>query len=130
MTASEVGSRSGETAGQVRHDFQVALRGWADDEMDDADLRDVTPRQHVSDARAVALSQHREARRAEVDTTITTVLDLLEVDDHEPEAVRLEALVAGVTIAVCTGRITPDQALATIDRHLAELGPGPARVAE
>jgi len=129
VAASQVGSRSGATAGQVRHDFQVALRGWAEDEMDDPDTQDQTAGENPSDARGAALAHHLEARRREIDSTITAVLDLLEVDDHESEAVRLEALVAGVTFAVCTGRIPPDHAVATMDRHLAELGPGPARVA-
>ncbi len=135
VAAAQVGSRSGEALGQVRHDFQVALRGWADDEMEGAESEDAAdaladaPTGGRGDARAVALTRHVEARRSEIDSTITTVLELLEVADRDAEALRLEALVHGLTTAVCTGRITPDLALDAMDRHLAELKEGAARVA-
>jgi hypothetical protein len=156
VAATQVGSRSGEAPGRVRHDFQVAQRGWADDDLDDdvdededyapgsvdgetpVGARPPTGGEGLADARAAALAHHLDARRTEIDSTIRTILTVLGLDeegqdedgsDRDVEALRLEALVQGLTTAVCTGEITPEQALDTMDRHLAELGKGTARVA-
>jgi len=137
VAAAQVGSRSGEAPGRVRHDFQVAHRGRADDDVDSDEEADEEGDEEgrgavAADARPTALSHHLDARRTELDSTIGTVLNLLGLGDDSPdrevEALRLEALVHGLTTAVCTGRITPDQAVAILDRHLAELGKGTARV--
>ncbi|WP_151082795.1 hypothetical protein [Nocardioides cynanchi] len=118
---------------RVRHDFQVAERGWSDRDLD-LDSEDGpaprSPREGGRSARP-ALSRHLEDRRHHIEQVCGRVLDLLEVDDEEraAESTRLRALVDGLTIAVCLGRISPEECGASMDRHLAELVGRPVRVA-
>jgi hypothetical protein len=132
-----------EARGRVRHDFQVAEGGWSDPNPDpdpdmDADMdADMDPETvSIPDTHGDAQTQPRNAmsryfaeRRSEVDAIIGRVVDLLEVADREFEKARLRALVDGLTLAVCLGRISPEECVRSMDRHLAGLWQPPARVA-
>ena len=142
------GTRPHETdlRARVRHDFQVAERGWSDRDLDrDMDqgldlaleggpvpgpIRDSG--QSGSQAMgSPAMGRHLEDRRHEIEQVCGRVLGLLEVADEEREAEsgRLRALVDGLTIEVCLGRISPAECGRSMDRHLTGLRPLPARVA-
>jgi hypothetical protein len=117
--------RSHECARILRHDFQIAERGWSDVETDDLDRETrVEPT-----SGEVALAPYFADRETHLDTVIGRVLTLLEVDDREAENVRLRALVDGLTTAVCLGRISPAEGVQGMDRHLADLRRPPVRVA-
>jgi hypothetical protein len=57
------------------------------------------------------------------------VMELLQVSDREAETMRLQALVDGLALAVCTGRLSPEECVRSMDRHLAELRQPPTSVA-
>ncbi len=69
------------------------------------------------------LDDHTERREQEVVDTLAGVLDLLRVPESsrdEPGPV-LRALVDGLTLAVCTGRLSPEEAHDVVSSHLLKL---------
>jgi hypothetical protein len=76
-----------------------------------------------------ALAPYFADRETRLDTVFGRVLTLLEVGDSEAESLRLRALVDGLTMSVCFGRISPAEGVHGMDRHLAELRQPPVRVA-
>lgn len=116
----------GTSALRLRHDFQVARRGWSDLDPED-DLEAGTPTE--PSAGGVAMASYFAYREIHACPLIERVLTLLAVGDREAETVRLRALVDGLTLAVCRGRISPVESVQTMDRHLAGLRQPPVRVA-
>jgi AcrR family transcriptional regulator len=125
--ATVPGSR--ESARRLRHDFQIAERGWSDVELDGVHLDPQVEPQVEASSGAMAMAPYFSDRETQLDMVIDRVLTLLEVGDPGAESVRLRALVDGLTIAVCRGRISPEEAVQTADRHLASLRQPPVRVA-
>jgi hypothetical protein len=117
--------RHRESAPGLRHDFQIAERGWSDV---DPTAEEVAPETQPEPG-AGPLARYLADRETHVCTLIERVLTLLEVGDREAETVRLRALVDGLTMAVCLGRISPGEGVLTMERHLAELREPPVRVA-
>lgn len=114
LTGAHAGmGRRRESPLALRHDFQVAERGWSDV------TRPAPPPE--SDTGAAPLARHFAERRAEVDSVIDRVLDLLDVPEREAEKTRLAALADGLTLAVCLGRITPGECVQAMERHLVGL---------
>lgn len=125
VAAHAVAPDQGTAALRLRHDFQVAERGWSD--LDPDDLEAGTPTE--PSAGDLAMARYVADRETHVLTLIERVLMLLEVGDREAETVRLRALVDGLTMAVCLGRVSPGEGVLAMDRHLAGLREPPVRVA-
>ena len=66
-------------------------------------------------------------RDRDLSATITLILDLLEVPEPRADvAATLVALVEGLTLSACLGRLTPEQATELAIAHVIALGAGPA----
>jgi hypothetical protein len=120
----------GGAALTLRHDFQIAERGWSDVDPIEADDEGTVSRTDTETGPGTsALARHFADRRREVDVILGRVMDLLEVEDRDAESVRLRALVDGLTLAACLGQISPEECVQAMDRHLAGLRQPPVRVA-
>ena len=63
-------------------------------------------------------------RDRELSTSITRILDVLEVTEPREDVVAtLVALVEGLTLSACLGRLTPEQATELAIAHVIGLGP-------
>jgi hypothetical protein len=111
---------------RLRHDFQIAERGWSD--VDPVGYEEAAPAREPR-AGALALARYFDDRETHVSTVTDQVLALLEVAERDAESIRLRALLDGLTLAVCRGRISPVECVRTMDRHLTGLGEPPVRVA-
>ena len=95
--------------GSLRQRYQVALRGYAE-----------APRQEDRGQIEVSadLTRMNEVRAAEIDATLTSVVQLLEVPESERERRLgdLRLLIEGIGVAVCTGRMIPAEAVQALER--------------
>jgi hypothetical protein len=123
VTACSLRPSGLEPVGQVRHDFQVAQRGYDDGETIDPEAGTEVAAQ--ADHRRAVLQPYLDEREAELSTTITRILDTLEVPEPRADVVAtLIALVEGLTLSACLGRLTPEQATELAIAHVADLGAG------
>jgi hypothetical protein len=101
-----------EPPGQVRRDFGIAQRGY------DIELLQGSERAGTDGSSAAGSEGRREALRPYVDhhlddlrVVIDRVLDLLEVPAPRDEtATLMSAVIEGLTLATCMGRISPEDA--------------------
>ena len=101
----------------LRERFRLA-EGRYDDDLELETTAAPTP--------ADPMAHHREERDLDVSTMVGQALDRLgssgpgrEVDERE-----LRVVLAGLGLEVCLGRLTPDDAVATLDRTVRRLAPG------
>lgn len=100
--------------GSLREQFQVATLGYADHGGGSAP--DATAEHEAPDHR---LAADIEAHEEGIAALISRGLDLLGVaDPDQTEAVRIRALLDGLNLAVCRGRLTPTEAVAALAHHL------------
>ena len=93
--------------GQVRRDFTIAQRGYDDG----LPLEAVTGTESEREDRRTALQPYLEERDRELDRSAALILDLLEVPEPRTDAVAtLIAVVEGLTLSACRGRLTPEHA--------------------
>jgi hypothetical protein len=113
-----------EPPGQVRREFQIAQRGYDDGQP--VDIRPALETPTEREDRRTALQPYVAERDRELSTTITFILDVLEVPEpRENVAATLVALVEGLTLSACLGRLTPEQATELAIAHVIELGSRP-----
>lgn len=112
-----------EPPGQVRREFQVAQRGY-----DDGLPGQEPPAQDVGtqrEDRRTALQSYLEARDRQLRTTLALVLEILSVPEpHDDAVATLVALVEGLTLSACLGRLTPEQATELALAHAFGLAAG------
>jgi hypothetical protein len=96
--------------GSLRQRYQIALQGYADATTHDTD----------GDGPEISAELTRliDARTTEIAAVLATVLDLLDVPDftREQHLEDLRVLIDGIRVAVCTGRISPAEAVQALER--------------
>jgi hypothetical protein len=98
-----------EPPGQVRREFQIAQRGYDDGQPPTPRLTPGTPTGRED--RHTALQPYVAERDRQLSASITLILDVLEVPEPREDAVAtLVALVEGLTLSACLGRLTPERA--------------------
>lgn len=119
--------------GQLRlaDDFQVAQRGYSDADLAIEAGAAPPERPHtgeVQERRRAALAPHLSSRDTEVEDVVLHVVAAAAArrasgDERvrSRERVLLRALLDGLSLAVCTGRITPADAVGALDQHLTGL---------
>lgn len=103
-----------ETRTGLRERFRVAQHGYVDEDLA------ADPDTHGGPEDDDPLADHRTAREQEIIWLVHEALDLLGVPDHAraAESIRIRALLDGLSLAVCLGRLAPEQALAALEQHL------------
>jgi hypothetical protein len=93
----------------LRQRYQVAQRGYAEPPLPE-------DRDHIEVS--AELTRMIDVRATEIDVTLTSVLDLLKVPEGEREQRLgdLRLLIEGIGVAVCTGRMTPAEAVQALER--------------
>jgi hypothetical protein len=115
---------AGGGGGSLREQFQIATNGYAaNTEPSDSEPSGSEPSGTKRDPqgdRIDPLAAEIEQHDADLTAVISQVLDLIGVPDagHD-EQVRLRALLDGLNLGVCLGRLTPDEAVAVLAHHLA-----------
>jgi hypothetical protein len=120
---------AGGGGGSLREQFQIATNGYAaDTEPSDSEPSGSEPsgsepsgtKPDAQGDRIDPLAAEIEQHDADLTAVISQVLDLIGVPDagHD-EQVRLRALLDGLNLGVCLGRLTPDEAVAVLAHHLA-----------
>ena len=113
-----------EPPGQVRREFQVSSRGGDDSVSVEAHSRQEGPA--AREDRRSALQPYLDDRNRELSTSIGLILDALEVPEPRKDvAAALVALVEGLTLSACLGRLTPEQATELAVAHVLGLAPDP-----
>lgn len=119
-----------EPPGHLRREFGIAQRGY-DDGLPvapatgtDAEQQEDTTGQ---ESRSTALSAYFERRERQLNEWVgAAALDLLEVPEPRGDLVAgVIALIEGLTLSVCLGRLTPDHATALAVEHVLGLRPPP-----
>lgn len=116
----EASDAAGTEATPLRERWQIAEQGWADTDS-------VVPGATSGGDGAVdagdPLAEHARWREEEVDHRIADALELLGVPPpaREVAAELLRAVTHGLTWGVCAGRLTPADAVAHLEHHLAML---------
>ncbi len=111
-----------EPRGQVRHEFQIAQRGYDDGVPLAPPATEATPGE--LEDRRTALQPYVEDRDRELRGAVRDILDLLEVPQpREDVAATIVALVEGLTLSACLGRLSPEQATELAVAHVTGLGP-------
>jgi hypothetical protein len=121
-----------EPPGHVRRQFRIAQLGyddggWSDDAFasDSPDQNGTQPDGRHQNGQAdhrAALAPYFADRDQHVADAASRILDLLDVP--EPREARTETLVAlveGLTLSACRGRLTPAQAVELATAHVREL---------
>ena len=112
-----------EPPGQVRREFQIAQRGYDDGQPVTPPPAQETPTERED--RQTALQPYVADRDRELSAAITLILDVLEVPEpREDVMATLVALVEGLTLSACLGRLTPEHATELAIAHVIELGSG------
>jgi hypothetical protein len=109
---------AGESGGSLREQFQIATNGYVDDT--DPPGSEPSGEEPASQGgRVDPLASEIEQHDAELTAVISQVLDLIGAPDADQEQVRMRALLDGLNLGVCLGRLTPDDAVAVLAHHLA-----------
>jgi AcrR family transcriptional regulator len=109
VTACALKSSGLEPPGSVRRDFGIAQRGYDDGHP----VAPVKPRPEsgTKEDRRTALERYVTERDEVLTTTVDQVLDLLEVPEPRCDvATTMIAVIEGLTLAACLGRIAPERA--------------------
>jgi hypothetical protein len=107
---------AGESGGSLREQFQIATNGYVDDPPgSEPSGEEPAPQGGRVDPLASEIEQHD----AELTAVISQVLDVIGAPDADHEQVRMRALLDGLNLGVCLGRLTPDDAVAVLAHHLA-----------
>ena len=64
------------------------------------------------------IAHHRQEYEEDVVLRIDQALVVLDEVDRPPESARLRAVIDGVIHGVCLGRLTPEEGVAVVERHL------------
>jgi hypothetical protein len=112
-----------EPPGQLKREFQIAQRGY-DDALPHTEPTGETS-EGVRQRRRVALQPYVDQRDEELRATTAQILDLIEVPEPRDDVgALLIAVVEGLTLSACLGRVTPEDATRLVIGHLAVLGSG------
>jgi hypothetical protein len=106
--------------GSLRDQFQITTGGYSDSRnLDPPDPDTATAAEGLRDE-APALASHIEDHEAGTAAVVERALDLLDVPakDRATEAIRLRAVLDGLNLAVCLGRLTPTQAVTALCLHI------------
>ena len=114
--------------------YQIAERGYVYSERPrDATVRDSTVRDSTVELgqpgdRPDPLAGNRADREEVMSLRLVSALEALDLDAarRNTELPRLRALVDGLTLAICLGRLAPDTGVQVIRDHLAAIAPAPA----
>ena len=102
--------------GPLREQFQIATYG-------DADPADVSTTMEAEGTfePSSPLAARVEDQDAAIKTLLNQALHLLDVPDQDraTEAIRVRAMLDGLNLAVCLGRLTPAKAVAALTHHIA-----------
>lgn len=116
-----------EPPGHLRREFGIAQRGY-DDGLPVAPATGTDAEQQEDatgqESRSTALSAYLERRERQLKEWVGAALDLLEVPEPRGDLVAgVIALIEGLTLSVCLGRLTPDHATALAVEHVLGLRP-------
>ena len=96
-----------EPPGQVRKDFGIAQRGYDIELLEEPPIVSTTG----SEERRAALRPYFETHLDDLRVVVGHMLDLIDAPDARDEAATLLiAVVEGLTLAACMGRISPEDA--------------------
>lgn len=123
IDAARLPSPDQDSVAALRAEHAIAMRGYVDDPVGDVGTAGPGPDRLV-DRLAERLADHGTARARVVDGALAA----LGVTDG-PEQRRTLALVDGLTLGTCLGRTTPDEAVATLEHHVATLATAPTDTA-
>ena len=106
--------------GSLPTQFQLATRGWADPADEQTPLEPHDPTSGDQDSPDPLMSGIDD-HDTEAAMLIDKALDLIGVAEpvRWAEATRIRALVDGLNLAVCLGRLTPTEAVAALAHHIA-----------
>ncbi len=104
--------------------YQIAQRGYVYSEPSPAATVELAQSGDPSDP----LAGNRADREEVVNLRLASALEALDLDAarRHTELPRLRALVDGLTLAICLGRLAPDAGVQVIRDHLAAIAPAPA----
>ncbi|HET7070545.1 MAG TPA: hypothetical protein VFI40_06960 [Nocardioides sp.] len=98
-----------EPPGTVRRDFGIAQRGYDDGQASETATPELGPR--ARESRRDALERYVTDRDNTLTQVVGRVLDLLEVPEPRDDAAStLIAVIEGLTLSACLGRISPARA--------------------
>jgi hypothetical protein len=104
----------------ARREFQIARRGY-DDGLP-AEPRQANETSGEREDRRTGLQPYLDERDTELAGAVQVILDVLEVPEpREDTVVTLIALVEGLTLSACLGRITPQRATDLAVAHVLSL---------
>jgi len=112
-----------EPPGQLKREFGIAQRGY-DDGLPHTEQAAETP-EGGRQRRRAALQPYVDQRDEELRGTTAQILDLIEVPEPRDDVLALLiAVVEGLTLSACLGRITPENATKLAIGHLTGLASG------
>lgn len=122
-----------ERPGQLREEFEMAQRGY-DDGISASNWPDRSRpggQDRGQEDRRTALEEYLADREKELTTTVGRVLDLLDVPEPRSDAAStMIAVIEGLTLSACLGRVTPERATDLAVVHAFAIpGPGAAPAA-
>jgi hypothetical protein len=113
-------------AGEIRREFGIGQRGYDETDVTETDVTETEETEERAEERParqpddqhVAAESRREAlafyvtrRDEQLTESVSAVLDLLEVPEPRTDlAATVVALVEGLTLSACLGRLTPEEA--------------------
>jgi AcrR family transcriptional regulator len=128
VAACSLRSTGSEPPGQTRREFLIAQRGY-----DDGLPVEPPPTQEASpghEDRRSAMQPYLHAHQEEMASMVDRVLELIGVPEpREDTASVVTAIIEGLTLAVCLGRIDPVHATQLAIDHVMSLGGGGADAA-
>ncbi len=110
LDAARLPAHARATETPVSTAFQVAEHGHPAEAGTDPDVGAAVEPDPVA--------HHRQDYEEEVALRIDQAVVVLDAVDRPSESVRLRAVIDGVILGVCLGRLTPEEGVAAVERHL------------
>jgi hypothetical protein len=109
--------------GEIRREFGIGQRGY--DETEETETEETeTAATETAESRREALSSYVTQRDEQLTDSVSAVLELLEVPEPRTDlTATVVALVEGLTLSACLGRLTPEEATRLAVDHVVALRP-------
>ncbi len=115
--------------GPLHHRFAIASHGFVPRDVLELRIETAVPREDANGT-PDTVAAARTARDAEISLTIDAALRHvvadLEGERRDTAGAHLHALVEGLSLGVCLGRLGPDEAIALLRAHVEDLASGQA----
>ena len=127
VTACSLRPSGLEPAGTVRRDFAIAERGYDIGPVEPESPQsgngepgsDASPHEHDSDARRAALERYVTTREDDLAALVDRALTYLEVPEPRADVVSTTiAVIEGLTLGACLGRLAPEKATELAIAHV------------